>query len=153
MRNCITKNRTSISFSYVSTPLCRCRLCISMSLWPRHWHHRNTVTIRVLILERNIPILRETAYRTLRKEDIYWEIQLISSFLEWLCSTNGQSSYRQTKALPFIPGWTRPDATWCTHVFGCILFSIGILTTLTLWWQTADTVAGGPPECSRYQSY
>lgn len=51
--------------------------------------------------------------------DHIFEVQLISAFLEWLCNTNEQSKYSKLGALRFIPGWQRPDATWCQHVFGC----------------------------------
>lgn len=50
--------------------------------------------------------------------DHVFEIHLISDFLEWLCGTSKQLSYGGLGRLNFPSGWGRPDATWCSDVFG-----------------------------------
>ena len=68
--------------------------------------------------------------------DHIFETQLVSLFLEWVCNTNKQTGYSGLGTLPFIPGWTRPDATWCKYVFGCkYIFSMGFIGNANLLRQ------------------
>ncbi|KAJ5598379.1 hypothetical protein N7537_008463 [Penicillium hordei] len=52
-----------------------------------------------------------------RTEHVF-EVHLVSHFLEWVCAGKDEFKYGIFKKLPFPTGWTRPDSTWCTDVFG-----------------------------------
>ncbi|KAI9370921.1 hypothetical protein BJX61DRAFT_548662 [Aspergillus egyptiacus] len=45
-----------------------------------------------------------------------FEVHMVAHFLEWVC--NGEELTYAKDTVPFPPGWTKADGTWCAAVFG-----------------------------------